>query len=99
MSNSSIWPIDWTLSDATTPGQSGHESDGNKGVLCIFPNSCNSVALPSDCLMSYPWHSLLGGVSYIFVEMQLVYGNVSVFNLVQNNPHLEKIKNNKVDKL
>ena len=32
---SSIWPIDWTLSGATTPGQSGPESDGNERVLCI----------------------------------------------------------------
>ena len=32
---SSIWPIDRTLSGATTPGQSGPGSDGNEGVLCI----------------------------------------------------------------
>ena len=31
MSNSSIQPIDGTLLDATTPGQSGPESDGNEG--------------------------------------------------------------------
>ena len=35
MSNSSIWPIYRTLSDAITPGQSGPGSDGNKGVLRI----------------------------------------------------------------
>ena len=36
---SSIWIIDNTLSGATTPDQSGPESDGNKGVLIIpeFP--------------------------------------------------------------
>ena len=32
---SSIWPIDRTLSGATTSGQSGLGSDGNKGVLRI----------------------------------------------------------------
>ena len=32
---SSIWPIDRTLSGATTPGQSGPGSDGNTGVLRI----------------------------------------------------------------
>ena len=35
MSNSSIWPIDETLSMATTPGQSGPGSDGNEGALSI----------------------------------------------------------------
>ena len=29
-----IWTIDRILSGATTPGESGHESDGNKVVLC-----------------------------------------------------------------
>ena len=36
---SSIWPIDRTLSGATTPGQSGPGSDGNEGVLRIPQNS------------------------------------------------------------
>ena len=31
----SIWPIDKTLSGATTPGQSRPESEGNKRVLRI----------------------------------------------------------------
>ena len=31
----SIWPIDMTISGATTPGQSEPGSDGNEGVLCI----------------------------------------------------------------
>ena len=35
MSNSSTWSIDWTLPDAITWGQSGHEIDGNEGVLRI----------------------------------------------------------------
>ena len=32
---SSMWPIDKTLSGATTLGQSGPGSDGNEGVLRI----------------------------------------------------------------
>ena len=39
MSNSSIWPIDSTLSGAITPSQSGPGRDGNKGVLCILQSS------------------------------------------------------------
>ena len=37
MSDSSIWPIDRTLSNATTSGLSGLESDDNKGVLHNAP--------------------------------------------------------------
>ena len=33
ISNNSTWPIDRTLSGATTPGQSGPGSDGNERVL------------------------------------------------------------------
>ena len=35
MSNNSIWPIDSTLSGATTLGQSGPGSDDNEAVLHI----------------------------------------------------------------
>ena len=31
----SMWPINWTLSGAIAPGQSGLGIDGNKGVLQI----------------------------------------------------------------
>ena len=41
-----IWPMDRTLSGLTNPGQSGPESDGNEGVLCISGTS------PPDCLVS-----------------------------------------------
>ena len=46
MSNSSIWPINWTLSGATTQGLSEPVSDGNEGVLHIPQSSSISVALP-----------------------------------------------------
>ena len=39
MSNSSILPIDRTLSGAITPGQSGPGSNGNEGVLYISKSS------------------------------------------------------------
>ena len=58
MSNNSIWPIDKTLSDATTPGQSGHGIDGNEGVLYIRQNSSITESSSSDCFVSYPGHSL-----------------------------------------
>ena len=51
---SSIWPIDRTLSDATTLAQSGPGSDGNEGVIHILDT------LPSDCLVSLSGHSLVG---------------------------------------
>ena len=70
MSNSFIWPIDRTLSGATTPGQSGPGSDGNEGVLRIPQSISITVVSPSDCLMSYPEH-LMG--SYPSAEMQSVY--------------------------
>ena len=58
MQFSFIWPIGRILWGATTPGQSGPGSVGNKGVLCI-PQSANiAEAATSDCLMSYPGHPL-----------------------------------------
>ena len=71
MSNSSIWPIDRTLSGAITPGQSGPGSDGNKGVLRISQSTGVTGASPSDCLVTYPGHSL--EESYPSAEMQSVY--------------------------
>ena len=41
------------LSDASTPGQSGPESDGNEGELHIPQSSSITEASPSDCLVSY----------------------------------------------
>ena len=72
MSNSSIWPIDRTLSSATTPRQRGSWKNGNKGVLYISQSSSITGASLSDCLVSYPRHSLCGG-SYPSVEIQSVY--------------------------
>ena len=67
-SNSSIRPIDRTQSGATTPCQSGPGSDGNQGVLHILQSHSITGALPSDCLMSYPGHSLRE--SYLSTDIQ-----------------------------
>ena len=70
---SSIWPIDRTLSGATTPGQSGPGSDGIEGVLRIPQSSSITGTSPSDCLVAYPRHSYVAGGSYLSAEKQLVY--------------------------
>ena len=69
---SSIWPIDQTLSGATTLAQSGPGSDGNEEVLHIPQSSSITEASPSDCLVSYSGHSL-EGESYPSPEMQSMY--------------------------
>ena len=85
MSNSSIWPIDLTPSGAATPGQSGPGSDGNKGVLCILQSSSITGISLSDCLVSYPGHSL--GEFYPTADMQSVYSAASVdWPKVKSNP-------------
>ena len=60
-----------TLSGVTTPGQVGHGSDRNKGVLHIPQRPSITRTSPSDCLVSYPGLSL--GGSYPSVEVQSVY--------------------------
>ena len=61
-----IWSIDRTLSGATTLGQRGPGSDGIPQSSSITGNS------PSDCLVSYLGHSLIGE-SYSSTEKQSVY--------------------------
>ena len=67
MSNSSIWFIDRTPSDATTLGERRPERNSHEGVLYI-PQSSRIGALPSDSLASYPGH-LLRVESYSFAEI------------------------------
>ena len=52
----SIWPIDRTLSGATTLGQGGPGSDDNEGVFHIPQSSSIIGVLPSDCLVLNPGH-------------------------------------------
>ena len=71
---SCIWPIERTLSGANTPSQSGPGSDSSEGILRIPQRSGITGTSPSDCLMSYPRHSLRGvGENYPSAEMQSVY--------------------------
>ena len=55
-----MWPIDRTLSDATTRGLSGSGADGNERLLRIPQSSSITETSPSDCLVSYLGHSLEG---------------------------------------
>ena len=55
---SSIWPIERTLSGAIISGQSGYRSDGTEGVLHIPQSTSITGASLSDCLVSYPGHTL-----------------------------------------
>ena len=64
------------LSGATIPGQSGLESNGNEGVLCIPQSSSIARASPSDCLVSYPGYTL--GESYPSAEMHWVYSTAPI---------------------
>ena len=68
---SPVYPIDRTLSGATTPVQSGPASDGNEGILRIPQSSSIIGASPWDCLVSYTGHSLRE--SYPSTEMYSVY--------------------------
>ena len=52
-------------------GQSGPGSNGNEEVLHIFQSFTITGATPSDCLVSYPGHSLQE--SYPSAKMRLVY--------------------------
>ena len=59
------------LSGATTACQSGHGSDGNKGVLRIPQSSSVTGASPSDSVVSYPGHLLRE--SYPSADMQSMH--------------------------
>ena len=78
---SSILPIDKTQSGATTLGQNEPRSDSSEGALCIPRSSCDILASPSFCFVSYQGHSL--GESYPFAVMQSVYStDMARFDLV-----------------
>ena len=68
-----LFDSDRTLSGITSPGQSGPGSDGNEGVHCIPQRSRITEASWTDCLVSYPGHSL--GESYPSTEMQSAPAN------------------------
>ena len=74
---SSIWPIDRTLSGATTSGQSGLGSDAEKAVLCIPQSSSITGTSPSDYLVSYPGHMLWGQVLLLCKDVVGIFSSPS----------------------
>ena len=71
MSNSSIWPISWTLPGTTTPVQSRPGNDDDEEVLRIIQSSSFTEALQPDCLESHTGHTFRE--PYPPAEIQLVY--------------------------
>ena len=85
MSNSSIWPIDRTLSVTTTPGQCESVSNGNEGVVHIPQSFSITEASPSYCLMSYPGHSLQRCSQWAFFYFSLyiyIYIYIYIYAIV-----------------
>ena len=74
MSNSSIWLIDKSPSDATTPSQSRTRSDGNEWVLCIS----KAPTFRWLCVIN---RTLVGGGSYLSAEM-LSGSQTSIYFLI-----------------
>ena len=76
--------MDRALSGTTILGQSGPGSNGNEGALRISQSSSFTRVSLSDCLVSYPGHSL-GVGSYPSAEGQSVYStapaDLTIFNL------------------
>ena len=86
MSNSSIWPIDKTLSGVTTLNQNEPESDSTEGVLCIPQTSTITETSQSDCLMLYTGHLLNG--RYLN-PLQSVYSTAPALDLSEAFVHME----------
>ena len=72
---SSIWPVDRTLSGATTLGWNGLGINGNKVVLCIPQRSRITGTWPSDCF-SVISRILVGGVLAVSREADSVFYSV-----------------------
>ena len=75
MQFSSIQHTYRALSGATIPGQSGPGSNGNEGVIRISQSPSITKTSRSDCLVSYPGHSLRA--CYHSAEMQSVYSTTT----------------------
>ena len=94
MSNSSIWYIDRTQTDSTTPGQSGPGSGGNNKVLRIPWSSSITGASPADCLVSYLGHlyvcvCVCGGVLPLCRDAFGVFNSLNWLDSWQANEHME----------
>ena len=87
MLNSSIWPLDRTLSGATTPSQNESASESNEEVLYIPQSSSITRVSPSVCLMSYQdtlWRGVLpfcsDVVNIFYSPSQLGFSDFSGFS-------------------
>ena len=69
---SSIWPIDRTLSVATTPGQREPESDSKKKGILHSPKLKHSWSLIIRLFSVLSWDTCWGE-TYLSAEMQSVY--------------------------
>ena len=87
--------MDRTVSCATISGLSGPGSAVNEEVLRIPQSSNITGTSPLDCLMSYPGHSLVGGV------LPLCRGAFGVYNstLSLQDAYIYIYKDHSVDKL
>ena len=89
-----IWPIDRTLSGATTLGQYGPGSDGNERVLGISQRSSITGTPASDCLVSLSGYSL-GGLtllqrSWYPAEWWHIKGNPTYFMCIWQKAETSK---------
>ena len=69
---SSIWPIDRTLSSATTSSQCGPGSNGNEGILCVPQSS--SIVL---------FNTIRSNITHLFACRQMVPNIVPYHSLSQ----------------
>ena len=97
---SSIWPIHWTLTGITTPGQSGYGSNGNEEVLHITQSSSRKVSL-ADSSESYPGHMLGGSLRLCRDAVNVINStrwlgwNFVLFNKFNNYYKMKETKNRK----
>ena len=82
---SSIWTIDGTLTDTTTPGRSGPRSSSNEEVLYILQTfrtiGCSLVSYPGHSLGvgSYPTAEMLVGIFYISSQLGCLLIGTSLY--------------------
>ena len=75
MPNIFIWPIDRTLSGATTPYESGPGNNCHEWILCIPQSSSIIGASPSDCLVILR-HSLGESITLLLRCSRCILGQI-----------------------
>ena len=74
--NSSIWPIDWTLTGITNLDQSEPGNNVNEGVLHI-PQSFRTGNSLSNTIQCHIQNTCFGVGTYLSAEMLLAYSTVA----------------------